>query len=231
MKKEKEQTRIKSGIPGLDEAINGGLIPGSVSLLCGGTGAGKTIMGLQYIYNGAKEYGETGLFISSQDSESKLIRYAKTLGMDFEPLIKNKKVFFKTIKPTQPQVLLKITAPLVSDDKVSRLVVDSATIVEYYIKDIFSVRNIFYDLFTELRELKVTSVFISETSKNEFSKAGIEFLADTVIFLRKGGNASSQIARGIEIVKMRESTHSKIIHPYIISNKGVIVFPKEKFLV
>lgn len=227
----KNEKRVKTGIPGLDLAIHGGLIPGSVTLLCGGTGAGKTIMGMQYIYNGARKYGERGLFISSQDKETKLIRYAKTIGMDFAPLIKRKKVFIKTIKPTQPKILMKLTAPLVSGDKVKRLVIDSATIVEYYLKDIFSVRNIFYDLFSQIRGLGVTSIFVSEAAKEEFSQSGIEFLADTVILLRKGGKATSQIARGIEIIKMRESTHSKIIHPYIISNKGVTVFSKEKFLV
>jgi len=56
--------RTKSGIPGIDELLEGGFPRGSNVLLSGGAGTGKTIMGMQYLYNGAVNYDEPGLFVT-----------------------------------------------------------------------------------------------------------------------------------------------------------------------
>ena len=56
--------RTKTGIPGLDELLNGGIPKGSNVLVAGGAGTGKTILTTQYLYNGATKYGEAGLFVT-----------------------------------------------------------------------------------------------------------------------------------------------------------------------
>jgi len=131
--------------------------------------------------------------------------------------------------------MLEIIEPLVKKSAFERFVIDSVTIMEYYIKDIFKTKNIFYQLFTTLRKTNGASIIISEMSKTnddvnlELSRTGIEFLADQVVALHKKHNKGSEFSRGIEIVKMRSSTHTKMIHPYIITSKGVRVFPQEKW--
>jgi KaiC/GvpD/RAD55 family RecA-like ATPase len=61
------------------------------------------------------------------------------------------------------------------------------------------------------------------------SVAGIEFLADVVIALHRKQKKGAEFTRGIEIVKMRQSDHTKMIHPYTISGDGVKIFPDEKW--
>ncbi len=226
--------RIKTGIPGFDDISEGGFVPGSVVMLSGYTGAGKTLMALQFLYEGAVKYGEPGLYITTQNDVSDIRNYAHSIGLDIEELEKKNLLVLESVNPNYPQVILKLVEPLVRKKTFSRLVIDSATIVEYYIKDTFRVKNVFYKLFNMLRKSSGASIVISEMGGYEegnttLSLAGIEFLADTVIALYRKQKKGSEFTRGIEIIKMRQSDHSKMIHPYTISVKGVKIFPEEKW--
>ena len=75
--------RVPTGIHGLDEIIEGGFIEGSVILVSGGPGAGKSIFGLQFIYRGAVD-GEPGIYITFEEDEESLKLIAKRLGKDFD---------------------------------------------------------------------------------------------------------------------------------------------------
>ena len=225
--------RIKTGVPGMDEVIHGGFVPGSVVMLSGNTGAGKTIFALQFLYEGAIKYGEPGLYITTQNNVEDVRKYAKTIGLDIEALEKKNLLILESINPNYPQILLKIVEPLLRKKKFSRLVIDSATIIEYYIKDIFKVKNVFYKLFSILRNSPGSSIIVSEMGLHgdtiTLSVAGIEFLADAVIALHRKQKKGAEFTRGIEIVKIRQSDHTKMIHPYTITKKGIKVFPDEKW--
>jgi len=76
---------VKSGTPGLDEAIGiKGFRKGSSILVAGEPGAGKTILALQFIFNGARLYGENGVFVTSEQSVEKIREIAANLGMPLE---------------------------------------------------------------------------------------------------------------------------------------------------
>ena len=64
--------RVRSGIPGLDELIEGGFIEGASVLLSGGAGCGKTIFSMEYIYKGAELYNEPGIFISMEEGATNI---------------------------------------------------------------------------------------------------------------------------------------------------------------
>lgn len=80
--------RVKTGIPGFDELVEGGLPKGFNVLLAGAPGTGKTIFGLQYLYNGAKS-GENGIYVSLDSSEKRLKEQALQFGWDFDGLKKD----------------------------------------------------------------------------------------------------------------------------------------------
>lgn len=88
--------RVKTGIKGLDELIEGGLVPNSVVLLTGTPGTGKTLFGLEYLYHGAMN-GENGLFICIESSPQMLKDQAQRLGMNFASLEGFKKVNFLSV--------------------------------------------------------------------------------------------------------------------------------------
>ena len=79
--------KIKTGVQGLDEVLEGGILSTSSVLLAGVPGTGKTLFGMQYILQGALE-GQPGLFISYEELESTIVKHAHNFGLDFTTHIK-----------------------------------------------------------------------------------------------------------------------------------------------
>ncbi|HEY3422139.1 MAG TPA: ATPase domain-containing protein, partial [Methanocellaceae archaeon] len=82
---------IKTGVQGIDSILKGGLYPSSSVLVSGPPGSGKSILGMQYIFRGAKDLGERGLMISVEETNDSLADYAASLGWDeWGDLVKKK---------------------------------------------------------------------------------------------------------------------------------------------
>src|SRR5262245_42400149 len=75
--------RIGSGIPGLDPLLGGGMWPGATVLVVGISGVGKSVMGLQYIAEGARR-GERGLMVTLDEPRAQVIRNGSTIGIDLQ---------------------------------------------------------------------------------------------------------------------------------------------------
>lgn len=89
--------RVPTGIKGFDELIQGGFPQNSSQLICGAPGTGKSIFGLQMIYNGAKNYDDPGLYVSVEEDPQKLREQASQFGWDFNELEAEGKVKFLRI--------------------------------------------------------------------------------------------------------------------------------------
>ena len=76
--------KAPTGIKGLDEITRGGLPRGRSTLLTGGTGCGKTLLGLQFLVAGAREYGEPGVLMTFEESAEKVTANVASLGFDLE---------------------------------------------------------------------------------------------------------------------------------------------------
>src|SRR5438477_5235071 len=87
-----ERDLVATGIAGLDDILSGGLLRGSVILVEGGAGTGKTTLGLEFIYRGAAEFGEPGLIVLFEVSPLKIIRDAAQFGWDLSELERRGKV-------------------------------------------------------------------------------------------------------------------------------------------
>src|SRR5215471_12825528 len=81
-----------TGILGLDEVTQGGLPEGRPTLLCGSAGCGKTLFGMTFLYNGAVEYNEPGVFIAFEEQSKDLIKNVGSLNYDIEKLVAEKKL-------------------------------------------------------------------------------------------------------------------------------------------
>jgi circadian clock protein KaiC len=80
------RTRVPTGVPGLDELVNGGLFLASATLLCGPAGTGKSLAGLQFLAEGARR-GEAGMLLSIEEPPSQVIANAAAVGIDLPSLI------------------------------------------------------------------------------------------------------------------------------------------------
>ena len=84
---------IKTGTPGLDQVLKGGLRKNSCVLVTGAPGTGKTLMALQFVYYGARDFNENGIFITTEESLEVLHQSGKNLGMDLQAMVSAGKIF------------------------------------------------------------------------------------------------------------------------------------------
>jgi circadian clock protein KaiC len=97
--------RVKTGIVGLDELMDGGIPKNNVVLLSGLTGSGKTIFALQYLVKGAELYNEKGLFVTFEQSREDVISQASQLGWDLVDM-ENKNMFkILALAPSKTQFI------------------------------------------------------------------------------------------------------------------------------
>ena len=81
-----------TGIKGLDEITGGGLPKGRPTLVCGGTGCGKTLLAMEFLVRGATEYDEPGVFMSFEEKSEELAKNFASLGFDLNDLANRKKI-------------------------------------------------------------------------------------------------------------------------------------------
>lgn len=227
--------RVKSGVKGLDELIGGGFPQGSTVLVAGGSGTGKSILGLTYLYEGATKYKEPGLYITTEGNLKNIVWMMEVFGWDIKPLqeedlLKIYKLNLHTQEDVERQIEeeLRVIAKLVKEMGCKRLVVDSTTALAVWITEKGKMRHLLYTFMDSLKDLGCTSLLIAETrgKRNEFSAFGFEeFITDGVISLY-----FIPPNRIVFIRKMRGTDHSKTAHPFTITNSGIEIRPKDEIL-
>ena len=221
--------RIPTGIPGLDELIEGGFPKGSVILLSGTCGTGKTIASLQFLWYGV-QHGENGVYISFEESVKQVKESAKEFGWDLEKAEKEGKLIMIRYDPFHVEDVIDIIISSVRKINAKRLVIDSISALGMYIRDPTEIRRSIYTLVSNIYKLGCTTILISEILPDqlELSRFGVEeFLADGVIVFYYT-RINTYFARAITIWKMRYTQHSQRIHPYKITKEGIVVYPHEE---
>ncbi len=228
--------RVKTGIPGFDELIEGGIPEGFNVLVTGTPGTGKTIFGLQYLYNGAMN-GENGVYITLDAKKAELIEQAKLFGWDLEALEKAGKISILEISLNKVDMdLFEMIDEEVQNVKAKRLVFDSLinfaiNIDQFKVPVSFSVSNaevadvmgnktyyqgksekrVTYLLVDKLARLKTTNIIITAAPQDSsaLTSDGVsEFASDGVIIMGVHEIARKTV-RGIKIEKLR-NTHQKL---------------------
>jgi len=227
--------RVETGIKGFDELVAGGFPLGSTILISGGAGTGKTIFGLSYLYSGAKDHNEPGLFITLEGNLKNIVWNMETFGWDIKPLqdagkFKIYKMNLHTQENVERQIEeeLKVIAKLVQDMGCKRLVVDSTTALGVWIPDQGKMRHLLYSFADSLKDLGCTTLLVAETrgGKTDFSAFGVEeFIVDGVVSLY-----FVPPNRSIFVRKMRGTNHSKSAHPMNISELGLEIKPRDEIM-
>jgi len=228
-----KEERIKTGIPGVDEMVNGGLIPKTLTLLTGTTGTGKTVMASQFIYTGAKEFNQPGVYVTFEEPIESIKETCLNFGWDFDSLEKKGKVAFVRYDPFHVEDIYELIETNIKKINAERVVIDSISALGLYVKEVPEIRRMIFNIAFLLRKLNCTALLISErlATQEALSRFGVEeFVTDGVIVLYYT-RTGSQFARAITVWKMRSSKHSNKLHPYKITEKGVIVYPKEEAFV
>lgn len=230
--------RVKTGIPGLDEALGGGIPEGNVVLVSGLCGSGKTIFSLQFLHSGATEYGEKGAYIALDEKPEIVRRRAKPFGWDLRDLELDNHIAildaYATLAKLPTSEKIKVLGPLETTSFITgiletlekvgakRVVIDSITAFAYQFGDPKKIRDVILRVFALLRELKCTTIITSEVEEGQLSRWGVEeFLADGVIRLYPFTEGKKNQSRALRIIKMKGTKHPLELIPFKINENGI----------
>lgn len=227
-----DNSRVKSGVNGFDELIQGGFERESIVLVVGASGTGKTILSMQFLYNGASLYNEPGVFLSFEEDKNQLYRQANQFGWDFDKLEKEDKFRLLTFKPHQITKILEEGGGQIRDAlsevKAKRIVVDSITAYGLLFRDEYKRREKILEFFNMLRKWGVTSLVICEDDPEvvEKEEGGIGFISDAVVSLYYDQDKEKGIRiHSLEILKMRGTKHTNKVCAINFEKDGVTVYP------
>ena len=231
--------RVKTGIPGLDEVLHGGIPRRNVVLLSGGPGTGKSIFGQQYLYNGLKA-GENGVLVALEEHPVQIRINMSQFGWHIREYEEQhrfaivdaftggigeaaKRERYVVRDPTDIPLLIDIVRTAVKENDAQRVVIDSVSTL--YITKPAIARGVVLQLKRVLSGLGCTSILVSQVSVTErgFGGPGVEHAADGIIRLDLD-EAEGRLWRSMIVWKMRGTSHSMQRHPFDITDKGIIVY-------
>lgn len=231
--------RVKTGIPGFDEILNGGIPKRNVVLLSGGPGTGKSIFGQQYLWKGLQG-GEPGVYVALEEHPVQVRINMRQFGWDVRKYEQEgvfaivdaftagigeaaKRERYVVKDPTDVGLLIDVLREAIRDTGAQRVVVDSVSTL--YLTKPSVARSIVLMLKKVLSGMGTTSILISQVSVTErgFGGPGVEHAADGIVRLdldEYGG----ELIRSLIVWKMRGTKHSMRRHPFEITDKGIVVY-------
>lgn len=225
-----DAARAPLGIAGLDEMLRGGLLPGSMALVQGAPGTGKTTVGLQFLYEGARNHDEPGLLVTFEQFPHTLYRDGLAHGWNLRELEQEGllRVVF-----TSPQVffggLQSPDSPIntvIRDMGIKRAVLDSVTHFQALSRDPLELRGYYTRLINGLRRERITSLLLSEDYGPDLMRSDrgrLTFVVDSVILLLYV-EIDSVMQRAVAVLKTRGSGHDSAIRRFEIQRGGMFVY-------
>jgi len=234
--------RIRTGIPGLDEILHGGIPERNVVLLSGGPGTGKSIFSYQYIWNGVKN-GEPAVFVALEEHPVQVRINMSQFGWDMKQYEKEgifaivdaftggigeaaKKERYVVRDPEDVGLLIDVLKEAIRDVGAKRVAIDSVSTL-YLAKPALARRTIMM-LKRVLSGLGTTSILVSQVSVTErgFGGPGVEHAADGIIRLDLD-EIDGELIRSLIVWKMRGTSHSMRRHYFEITDKGIVIYPNK----
>jgi circadian clock protein KaiC len=223
--------RVKTGIEELDKKLGGGFYRSSTIVVSGPPAVGKTILGLQFLFNGARKYGERGAYITLSEPVSKTTTFCEKLSFYDNKLVEEGMITFMDLGPLMlrhkidVRSVLHEVGVLMEKTTAERIVVDPITIISFAVKDVYQSRIAILRMAGVISSMNSTSILISEA--NEMTGIPFfpieEFVADAVVRMAiDHGSTEKEFERTIQIRKLRGSDHERRRIKYNITEDGIV---------
>ncbi|MCX7987732.1 MAG: hypothetical protein N2662_12415 [Bacteroidales bacterium] len=221
------ESKISSGIEGLDELLHGGIEVSTITLLSGPTGVGKSSLGTQFAISAVKG-GKKVTYYSFEETPEFIIRRAVGMGQDITSCIKKGMLMIKHINPLElfPDELLGIIKSDVADG-VSVLILDSIRGYNIAMEQFGNMDAHVQNMVNYLKSAGVTAFFINEleyitSTEVRLTELGISYIVDNALLLRFAEN-KGRIIRIIGCIKKRLGTFEPEVRELIMDKKGIWV--------
>jgi circadian clock protein KaiC len=227
--------KTPSGIPGFDEITGGGLPRGRTTLLQGGPGSGKTVFGLQYLINGARDYGEPGIFVAFEETSERIMANAESFNWKLRQLQRTKLL----IVDAQPNFDLVQTGDFdlcgmlaglglqATQMKARRIVFDALDIVLALLPDLSARRREIYRLHEWLLNRGLTCIFTLKATADDPNSITqqpygfMHFMVDCSVILNHSVVAGVS-QRNLRVQKYRGSSFDENESPFVIGGHWAV---------
>lgn len=226
--------KMPTGIVGLDEITRGGLPRNRNTVVLGGPGCGKTVLALQMLVNGARDYGEPGIFVAFEENTRQIVHNAESFGWNL-PKLQRKDLCFIDARIRSDTIAtgdfdlsgflagLTVTAKKMG---AKRIVFDSIDVLLSLLDSIPKERHEIHRLLEWLGESGLTGIVTSklEVGTHQLSEryGFLQFMADCAVQLRQ--QTLDQVSqRELRVIKYRGSGFSENAAPMVIGEAGIEV--------
>ncbi len=226
--------KCPTGIKGFDEVTKGGLPKNRTTLFTGRTGTGKTLLGINFLINGASNYNEPGVLMSFEETEDELYKDVASLKLDLKGLVSRKKILLEHVVLERRDIqesefnlegLLIRLEHSIEAIGAKRVVLDSIESLFAGLRNVGILRLEVKRLFRWLKNKQVTAIITGEPAQGAYTRHGLEeYVSDCIIFL--DNRVREQIStRRIRVIKYRGSDHGTNEYPFVIDKDGLSVIP------
>jgi circadian clock protein KaiC len=227
--------KSRTGIRGLDEITGGGLPVGRPTLVYGGAGCGKTLLAMEFLVRGARDYDEPGVFMAFEETGEELADNVASLGFDLKDLVAHKKLLLDYVHVDRSEFeetgeydlegLFIRLGYAIDSIKAKRVVLDTIEGLFGGLPNQAIVRMELRRLFRWLKEKGVTVIMTGERGDGTLTRYGLEeYVSDCVISLDH--RVADQVTtRRIRVVKYRGTTHGTNEYPFLIEKDGISIWP------
>ncbi len=228
--------KCPTGVRGLDEVTRGGIPRGRPTLVCGSAGSGKTLLAMEFIVRGARDFGEPGVFMAFEETAEELTTNVASLGFDLQRLVARKKLSIDYVRIERSEIeetgeydlegLFVRLANAIDTIGAKRVVLDSVESLFAGLPNEAILRAELRRLFNWLKKRGVTAIITAEQGRGgQLTRHGLEeYVSDCVVFLDH--RIVNQVAtRRLRIVKYRGSAHGTNEYPTMINETGLSVLP------
>jgi circadian clock protein KaiC len=226
MKKKTAVTRIETGIRNLDALFGGGLPKGSVVVVAGPPGAGKTILTQQICFHNAGPKSRVLYFNTLSEPTAKTLRHLRQFSF-FDASKRGSAIQFVDLGVILRADGLGPACELIMEHlkkvKPSIVVIDSFKVFDDLAKSPEELRKFGYEIAVNLMAWECTALLLGEYSPSDIEKNPLFSVVDGLLMLSQR-ESSGEHQRFLRIVKMRGTDHSRDEHPFVITKNGLEVF-------
>jgi circadian clock protein KaiC len=219
--------RATTGVPGLDALLLGGLPRASTTIVEGGTGAGKTLVGMHFLLEGVRR-GEPGILFTLEETPAQIRGVARTFGWNVAPLEAQGRLVINYTSPVEllTDRFLDEALRLIAKVGARRVVLDSLTSMALGVVSPRRFRELIYSLAKHVRAAGATLLMTMEVPEllgtAQLTGHGVSSIADNLIVLRYV-EVQAHLGRAVLVLKARGVGHTTELRRFVIDDDGAHV--------
>ena len=218
---------ISSGIPEIDELLNGGIERGTVTIISGPSGVGKSTFGVQFMKEAAGR-GERSVLYAFEEAKETILQRCEAINIPVHAMIERGTLSINQVEPLRytPNQFVHLVRTEIEQNNAKIVMIDSTSGYRLSMQGEDLVRQL-HSLCQYLKNMGVTVILINETHSivgGEFvvTEVGLSYLADNLVFLRYL-ELEGELRKAIGVLKKRVSNFERTLREFKITEYGIKV--------